>query len=68
MHDLRVLDVVQQGLVVEEVEHVLDGQGQSRPAVGRAEDPLKQVVHKLLQGALKWQIFFGFLIDCFKSS
>ena len=53
VHDLGVHDVVQQGLVVEEVEHVLDGEGQGRAAVGRAEDTLEQVVDELLQRALQ---------------
>ena len=55
VHDLWILDVVQQSLVIKEVKHVLDGQGQRWPTVGCAEDPLKQVVHKLLQRALKQQ-------------
>ena len=48
-----VCDGVFVGLLVQEVEHVLDGQRQSAASVCRAEDGLKQVVHKLLQRALK---------------
>lgn len=40
------------GLLVQEVKHVLDGQGQGGAPVCRAEDGLKEIVHKLLQRAL----------------
>ena len=53
MPDVVVGDGVLVRLLVQEVEHVLDGQRQSAAPVGRAEDGLKQVVHKLLQRALK---------------
>ena len=43
-----VCDGVFVGLLVQEVEHVLDGQRQRAASVGRAEDSLKQVIHKLL--------------------
>ena len=46
---LRIGDAVLQRLVVQEVEHVLDGQGECRAAVGDAEDRLEQVVDVLLQ-------------------
>lgn len=49
---VRVVDAVPVSLLVQEVEHVLDGQGQGGAAVGRAEDGLEEVVHKLLQSAL----------------
>lgn len=48
MSHVVVCDGVFVGLLVEEVEHVLDGQWQRASSVGRAEDGLKQVVHKLL--------------------
>lgn len=42
-------------LLIQEVKHVLDGQGQGRAAVRGAEDGLKEVVHELLQRALgRW--------------
>ena len=43
-----VCDGVLVSLLVKEVEHVLDGQRQRAASVGRAEDGLKQVIHKLL--------------------
>ena len=39
---------MQDGLVVEEIKHVLDGQWQCTLAVGRTEDCLKQIINKLL--------------------
>ena len=48
MYNVSVLYIVEQGLIVEEVKHVLDGERQRGAAVDRAEDPLKQVVYKLL--------------------
>ena len=47
-----VVDLVLVGLLVQEVEHVLDGQRQGRAPVRRAEDGLEEVVHELLQRAL----------------
>ncbi len=52
VHHFRVVDAVQQRLVVQEVEHVLDGERERRAAVRRAEDGLEQVVHVLLQRTL----------------
>lgn len=43
-----VCDGVFVGLLVQKVEHVLDGQRQRASSVRRAEDGLKQVIHKLL--------------------
>lgn len=43
-----VMDVVFVGLLVQEVEHVFDGQRQGAASVGRAEDGFKQIVDKLL--------------------
>lgn len=51
--DMRVVDVVFVGLLVQEVKHVFDGQWQGAASVGCAEDGLKEIVHKLLQRALK---------------
>ena len=44
-----------QRLIVQKIKHVLDGEGQRRAAVRRAEDGLEQIVHELLQGALGGQ-------------
>lgn len=49
MNNFRVVDVVQQRLVVEEVEHELDGGGQRAAAACRAEHRLEQIVDELLQ-------------------
>lgn len=58
-----VVDAVLICLLVQEVKHVLDGQGERAAAVHRAEQRLKEVIHKLLQRALMgaaWQLlFFG---------
>lgn len=50
--DMRVVNAMLIGLLIQEVKHVLDGQGQGGAAVRGAEDGLEQVVHKLLQRAL----------------
>ena len=50
--DVRVVDAVLVRLLIQEVKHVLDRQGQGGAAVRRAEDGLEEVVHKLLQCAL----------------
>ena len=47
------MDLVLVSLLIQKVEHVLDGQRQGRAAVSCAEDGLKQVVHELLQRALQ---------------
>lgn len=39
-------------LLVQEVKHVLDGEGQGAPSVCCAEDGLKQVIHELLERTL----------------
>lgn len=58
------MDAVLICLLVQEVKHVLDGQGERAAAVHRAEQRLKEVIHKLLQCALMgaaWQLlFFGY--------
>ena len=41
-----------QCLVVQEVEHVLDGERECTAAVRRAEDRLEEIVHVLLEGTL----------------
>lgn len=43
-----VMDVVFVRLLVQEVKHVFDGQWQGTASMGRTEDGLKQVIHKLL--------------------
>lgn len=45
---LRVSNAMLQSLVIQEIKHILDGQGEGRATVGSAEDGLKQVVNKLL--------------------
>lgn len=40
-------------LLVQEVKHVFDSQWESRSSVGGAKHRFKEVVHELLQGALK---------------
>lgn len=40
-------------LLVQEVKHVLDGERQGAPPVCCAEDGLEQVVHELLERALR---------------
>lgn len=42
------MDVVFVSLLVQEVEHVFDGQRQGAASVCCAEDGLEQVVHELL--------------------
>jgi len=39
---------MQNGLIVEEIEHVLDCERKSRLSVGGTEDRLEQVINKLL--------------------
>lgn len=63
--DIRVADLPFVRLLVQEVEHVLDGQRQGGASVGRAEHRFKQVVHKLLQrplvvgGPKRWVQYFS---------
>lgn len=47
-----VVDAVSVRLLIQEVKHVLDGQGEGAAPVHSAEQGLEQVVHELLQGAL----------------
>jgi len=46
------VDAVLICLLIQEIEHVLDGQGERAAAVHGAEQRLEQVVHKFLQRAL----------------
>lgn len=46
--DVRVVDVVLVGLLIQEVKHVFDGEREGASSVRCAEDGLEQVVHKLL--------------------
>lgn len=55
VHDLRIGDLMVQRLVVQKVEHVLDGQRQGRAPVRCAEYRLEQIVDELLQRALRGQ-------------
>lgn len=50
---VRVGDLSLVRLLVQEIKHVFDGQRESAAAMGRTEYSLKQIVHKLLQCALK---------------
>lgn len=55
---VRVVDAVSVRLLIQEVKHVLDGQGERTAPVHRAEQGLEQVIHELLQGALgegRWE-------------
>lgn len=50
--DIIVIDLMLISLFIQEIKHVFDGEGQRAPTMCCAEDGLKQVIHKLLQGAL----------------
>lgn len=50
--NIHVIDAVSVGLLIQEVKHVFDGEGQGRAPAHGAEQSLKQVIHKLLQRAL----------------
>lgn len=52
MPDVRVVDAVLVGLLIQEVEHVLYGEREGASSVRRAKDGLEQVVYELLQCAL----------------
>lgn len=49
-----VVDAVSVCLLIQEIKHVLDGQGKCAAPVHSAEQGLEQVIHELLQGALGW--------------
>lgn len=49
---MGVMDVVLVSLLIQEVKHVFDSQGERTATVSSAEDGLKEVVYKLLEGAL----------------
>lgn len=51
--DIVIIDLMLISLLIQEVKHVFDGEGQGAPTMCCAEDGLKQVVHEFLQGALK---------------
>lgn len=46
---IRVSYAMPVGLVVQEVKHELDGEGQGAATMGGAQHRLKQIIHKLLQ-------------------
>lgn len=48
MTHVRVVDAVFVRLLVQEVEHVFDGEGKTAPPVDRAEQRLEEVVHEFL--------------------
>lgn len=52
MPHICVVDAVSVCLLIQEIKHVLDGQGERAAPVHSAEQGLEQVIHKLLQGAL----------------
>lgn len=45
MDDFWVLDLVEYGLVVEKIEHVLNGKRKNTATERRAEDALEEIVH-----------------------
>lgn len=49
---IGVVDAVLICLLIQEIEHILDGQRERAAAVHRAEQRLKQVVHEFLQRSL----------------
>ena len=49
---VRVMDVVLVSLLIQEVKHVFNSQGKRTATVSSAEDGLKEVVYKFLEGAL----------------
>lgn len=51
MHNLWISDAMQHGLIVEEIENVLNGKWKGGTAMCSAEDCLNQVVDELLNGA-----------------
>lgn len=53
MSDVRVVDAMLVCLLVQEVEHVFDGEWERAASIRRAEERLEQIVHKLLQRALQ---------------
>lgn len=50
--DIRVADGPFISLLVQKVEHILNGQRERRATMGGAEHSLKKVIHKLLQRTL----------------
>lgn len=52
MPHVGVMNVVLVSLLIQEVEHVFDGQGKRTATVSSAEDGLKEVVYKFLESAL----------------
>ena len=50
---IRVVDDVFVRLLVQEVKHVFNGQRKGTASVYRAEERLKEVVHKLLKSTLQ---------------
>lgn len=52
MPHICVVDAVLIRLLIQEIEHILDGQRERAAAVHRAEQRLKQVIHKFLQRTL----------------
>lgn len=54
--DVRVMDAMFVRLLIQEVEHVFDGERERTATIHRAEERLKQIIHKLLQRALQEHI------------
>lgn len=52
MTHIWVTDLSLVRLLIQKVEHVLDGQREGAAAVSRTEHRLEQIIHKLLQRAL----------------
>lgn len=53
MPDVRVVDAMLVCLLIQEVEHVFDGEWKSTAPIHRAEECLEQIIHELLQSALQ---------------
>lgn len=49
---MGVMDVVLVSLLIQEVEHIFDSQGKRTATVSSAEDGLKEVIYKFLEGPL----------------
>jgi len=49
---MGVMDVVLVSLLIQEVKHIFDSQGKRTATVSSAEDGLKEVIYKFLEGSL----------------
>ena len=53
MYNIRILYIVEKGLVIKKIKHVFYGKRQHISSVSCAEDTFKQIIHKVLQRTLK---------------